>query len=106
MTAAVPTFLLQPLVENAIRHGTSRLSASGTLEVSAWRSGDRLHVRVRDNGPGLPDGWSLERNTGIGLGNTRARLEHLYGRDEYSLDVTRDDEQGTCVDVTFPYRVA
>ncbi|HJZ73753.1 MAG TPA: histidine kinase [Vicinamibacterales bacterium] len=106
VAAAVPTFLLQPLVENAIRHGTSRLSAAGALDVCAWRSGDRLQVRVRDNGPGLPDGWSLERNSGIGLGNTRARLEHLYGRDEYSLDVTRDDEHGTCVDVTFPYRVA
>ena len=106
IAAAVPTFLLQPLVENAIRHGTSRLSAAGTIEVGAWRSGERLQVRVRDNGPGLPEGWTLERNTGIGLGNTRARLEHLYGRDEYSLDVTRDGERGTCVDVTFPYRIA
>src|SRR5262249_8678818 len=99
--AAIPTFLLQPVRENAIRHGTSRLSTAGTLDVAAWRSGDRLHVRVRDNGPGFPAGWSLERNTGIGLNNTRARLEHLYGKDEYSLDVAHDDEHGTCVDVTF-----
>src|SRR4029077_18183781 len=102
MTAAVPTFVLQPLVENAIRHGTSKLTAAGAIELRAWRSGDRLHVRVRDNGPGLPRGWKLESNIGIGLGNTRARLEQLYGHGEYSLEVAPDDERGTCVDVTFP----
>ena len=84
LTAAVPTFLLQPLLENAIRHGTSKLSAAGRIEVTAWRSGDRLHVRVRDNGPGLPRGWSLDRHIGIGLGNTRARLEQLYGKGQFS----------------------
>jgi two-component system LytT family sensor kinase len=106
MTAAVPTFVLQPLVENAIRHGTSKLTAAGAIELCAWRSGDRLHLRVRDNGPGLPRGWRLERNIGIGLGNTRARLEQLYGHGEYSLEVAPDDERGTCVDITFPYRAA
>ena len=106
LTAAVPTFLLQPLLENAIRHGTSKLSAAGLIEVSAWRSGDLLHVRVRDNGPGLPRGWSLDRHTGIGLGNTRARLEQLYGKGEYSLAVAPDEARFTCVDITFPFRVA
>ena len=106
MSAAVSTFLLQPLVENAIHHGTSKLSACGVLELSAWRSGESLHVRVRDNGPGLPPGWSIERHSGLGLRNTRARLEHLFGKGHYSLEVTRDDQRGTCVDVIFPYRVA
>jgi len=106
MTAAVPTCVLQPLVENAIRHGTSKLTAAGVIELCAWRSGDRLHVRVRDNGPGLPRGFRLERHIGIGLGNTRARLEQLYGHGEYSLQVAPDEERGTCVDVTFPYRAA
>ena len=105
-TAAVPTFLLQPLVENAIRHGTSTLSTAGTIELSVWRSGDRLNVRVRDNGPGLPRGWSLDRDAGIGLGNTRARLQQLYGKAHHSLEVAPADERGTCVDITFPYRVA
>ena len=106
MTAAVPTFLLQPLVENAIRHGTSKLTAAGAIQLCAWRSDERLHVRVRDNGPGLPRGWRLDRHIGIGLGHTRARLEQLYGHGEYSLEVAPDDERGTCVDVTFPYRAA
>jgi two-component system LytT family sensor kinase len=106
LSAAVPTFVLQPLVENAIHHGTSKLSASGTLELSAWRSGDCLRVRVHDNGPGLPAGWTLERHSGLGLRNTRARLEHLYGPGNYSFEVTRDGDRGTCVDVTLPYRIA
>lgn len=106
LNAAVPTFLLQPLLENAIRHGTSKLSTAGVIELFAWRSGDLLHVRVRDNGPGLPRGWSLDRHRGIGLGNTCARLEQLYGRSEYSLDVAADDAQRTCVDITIPFRVA
>jgi signal transduction histidine kinase len=105
-TAAVPTFLLQPLVENAIRHGTSKLAAEGHIGLSIWRSGDALHIRVRDNGPGLPHGWALDRGVGIGLGNTRARLEHLYGRGDYSLEIGPAEGGGTCVDVTFPYRVA
>jgi signal transduction histidine kinase len=105
-SAAVPNFLLQPIIENAIRHGTSKLTAAGTIEVSAWRSGERLHLRVRDNGPGLPRGWTLERHIGIGLSNTQARLEQLYGSDEYSLEVAPDEDRGTCVDVTFPYRAA
>jgi two-component system LytT family sensor kinase len=103
-SAAVPTFLLQPLIENAIRHGTSKLTAAGTIEVSAWRSGERLHLRVRDNGPGLPRGWTLGRHIGIGLRNTQARLEQLYGKGEYSLEVAPDEDRGTYVDVTFPHR--
>ena len=103
--AAVPTFLLQPLLENAISHGTSKLSADGLIEVSTWRSGDRLHVRVRDNGPGLPRGWSLDRQIGLGLGNTRARLEQLYGKGAYTLDVGPDEGRRTSVDITFPFRV-
>ncbi|HKB09778.1 MAG TPA: histidine kinase [Vicinamibacterales bacterium] len=106
MAAAVPTFLLQPLIENAIRHGTSKLTAAGAIELCAWRSGDRLHIRVQDNGPGLPRGWRLEPHIGIGLGNTRARLEQLYGDGEYSLEIAPAEQRGTCVDLTFPYRAA
>jgi two-component system, LytTR family, sensor kinase len=104
LTAAVPTFMLQPLVENAIRHGVSKLPTLGTIELSAWRTGESLRVRVRDNGPGLPPGWTLDQHMGVGLGNTRARLEQLYGKGAYSLEVRSDAEAGTCADVTIPYR--
>ena len=105
LAAAVPTFMLQPLVENAIRHGVSKLPAAGRIELSAWRAGQILRVRVRDNGPGLPPGWILDEHMGIGLGNTRARLEQLYGKGAYSLELTSEAEGGTCADVTIPYRV-
>jgi two-component system, LytTR family, sensor kinase len=106
LTAAVPTFVLQPLVENAIRHGVSKLATAGIIELSARREGDRLHVRVQDNGPGLPAGWTFDRDAGIGLRNTRARLAQLYGTGEHSLDVASDGGQGTRVDIELPYHVA
>src|SRR5688500_12989293 len=76
----VPSFLLQPIVENAIRHGIAPRLAGGEVEVSATRTGSTLTLRVRDNGVGLPAGWQLPRDGGVGLKNVAARLEHLYGR--------------------------
>jgi LytS/YehU family sensor histidine kinase len=75
-SAVVPTLLLQPLVENAIRHGVVPNGAVAEIEIAAIREGDRLHLEVRDNGPGL-NGRS--RGAGLGLANTRARLLELYG---------------------------
>ncbi len=70
----------------------------GIIELSAWRDGRSLRVRVRDNGPGLPPGWTLDQHVGIGLGNTRARLEQLYGKGAYSLEVdVGQPKRGTCV---------
>ena len=104
---AVPTFILQPLIENAIRHGVSKLTGKGHIVVRAWRDGDHLRLSVRDNGPGLPAGWTMERNTGIGLTNTQARLGHLYGDGEQRLSVgpARPDG-GVLVEITIPCRVA
>lgn len=106
LTALVPTFILQPLVENAIRHGVSKLAANGIIVLSASKRGDELHLRIQDNGPGLPPGWSLDRNMGVGLSNTRARLEQLYGRDHYSFVVASDPNVGTHVDLVFPCHAA
>jgi two-component system, LytTR family, sensor kinase len=105
MAAAVPTFLLQPLVENAIRHGVANLT-DGVIQMSARRDGERLHVRVQDNGPGLPPGWTFDSHARIGLGNTRARLEQLYGKGHYTLDIDSAGGHGTRVAVTIPYRAA
>jgi two-component system, LytTR family, sensor kinase len=76
----VPSFLLQPIVENAIRHGVGTRLSGGHVEVIAARNGSGMHISVRDDGVGLPVGWSLENDAGIGLKNVAARLEHLYGR--------------------------
>lgn len=75
----VPGFLLQPIVENAIRHGIAPRLAGGTVDVTATSVDSRLILRVRDNGVGLPAGWQLSRDRGVGLENVAARLEHLYG---------------------------
>lgn len=76
MDAIVPRLVLQPLVENAIRHGTSRRAAAGRVAVRARCTEGTLVLEVEDDGRGLPPGAVHE---GLGLGNTRARLRELYG---------------------------
>ena len=75
--ARVPSLVLQPLVENAVQHGIAAASGPGTLGISARRQGEFLLLEVRDNGPGPRA--ATERSQGIGLANTRARLQRLYG---------------------------
>src|SRR5919108_3779870 len=81
-SAAVPTLLLQPLVENAIRYGTVPNGGVAEVEIAATRVGDQLHLEVRDNGPGFAadrESRSSNGRSGLGLTNTRARLHELYG---------------------------
>src|SRR5215469_7614046 len=101
--ASVPCFFVQPLVENAIRHGISRRAAGGTVIVSAGREGDRLEIRVRDDGVGLPPGWTLE-NSGLGLSVTRQRVAGLYPDGETCFAVKRRDGGGTEVEISLPLR--
>jgi len=97
--ALVPAFVLQPLVENAIEHGIGRIRGPGALELRVERCGDRLHITVRDNGPGLEP----TARDGIGLSNTAARLAQLYpGRS--ALRLADDRERGTVAVVELPYR--
>jgi LytS/YehU family sensor histidine kinase len=78
MDALVPTLILQPLVENSIRHGIEPSTGGGVIEISAGVENGTLRLAVRDNGPGLP-GRTGSTNEGIGLSNTRSRLAALYG---------------------------
>src|SRR5690606_27190652 len=77
----VPNLVLQPLVENAIKHGIEPHASRGTVEIGARREAERLLLEVRDNGGGLPG----EYKEGIGLRNTRSRLTELYGN-EYTFE--------------------
>jgi two-component system, LytTR family, sensor kinase len=86
----VPAFLLQPLVENAIRHGVGTRLSGGHVEVLVGRDAAGLRLHVRDDGVGLPSGWNFERDAGVGLKNVAARLEHLYGRPGLLKLVPRD----------------
>jgi len=103
LEARVPTLILQPLVENAIRHGVAPRAARGRVGVRAWREGERLRLEVTDDGVGLPPAFDLGRHAGVGLGNTRERLERLHpGR--HLLRVAARPGGGTTVQVSLPYR--
>lgn len=95
--ALVPTHVLQPLVENAIRHGVSRAPGAQRVDVGARAEQGRLSLTVADSGPGFA-GPIVE---GIGLGNTRARLHQLYG-EAARLEIVSVPEQGSRVTVTLP----
>ena len=79
LDARVPTLILQPVVENAIRHGIGPLTGGGLVEISARAEGEMLWLQVRDTGAGLSEDALTALQKGIGLSNTRARLECLYG---------------------------
>jgi hypothetical protein len=103
--ASVPCLLLQPLVENAIRHGISKRSSGGTIVVSAKRVGETLEVHVLDDGVGLPRQWSLENSGGVGLAVTRQRIAALHPNGA-SRFVVRDREcGGTEVEIALPFNL-
>ena len=79
LDALVPNLVLQPLVENSIKHGIGPRPTPGQIEIRTRRLGGMLELEVRDNGVGLSAARLTDFNRGIGLGNTRSRLQHLYG---------------------------
>jgi signal transduction histidine kinase len=104
LDARVPNLLLQPLVENAIRHGIAKSSRGGLIQLRTEKKGDRVLVYVRDNGPGLKaNGRSSAANFGIGLSTTRTRLDVLYPK-EHTLILENRAEGGLEVRIDVPYR--
>jgi two-component system, LytTR family, sensor kinase len=104
-SAFVPHLILQPLVENAVRHGIAPRETGGRMWVHADQIGDRLIITIEDDGVGLGNSPSAQAGSGVGLGGVRARLEHLYGR-EQKLDVETRRPSGTTVRIELPYRSA
>jgi signal transduction histidine kinase len=100
--ALVPHLILQPLVENAIRHGLAVRSAPGTVGVRAWVADARLHLEVCDNGVGLAPTRTSFR-PGIGLKNAKNRLTQLYG-DDHRFELRSGEDGGTVVALDIPYR--
>ena len=116
LSARVPNMILQPLVENAIRHGIAPRVEPGKVEIEAGRDNGYLRLAVKDDGPGLQTFvYSAQKTAsplhseqsghvpGIGLANTRARLEKLYGSNQ-RLDLINNPGGGLQVDITIPYR--
>ena len=100
----VPSLLLQPLVENAIKYGVARKAGPGHIDISSRRDGDKLRLEVRDDGIGLTEDALTALHKGIGVSATRARLQHLFGAD-YRFEFHRLT-QGLAVVVALPWRQA
>ena len=99
--AQVPNLILQPLVENAIRHAVAPKPGKSTVEIRAARRNGKVELQVRDDGPGLP---AVINGHGIGLSNTRARLEKLYGS-SHTFELTQVNGRGLQVTVTLPFNI-
>jgi signal transduction histidine kinase len=103
--ASVPCLLIQPLAENAIRHGLSGRSSGGSVIISAERVENRIEIRVLDDGVGLPPGWQIETSAGLGLTVTRERIAGLYPDGTSRFVVRRRTGPGTEVEISLPLRV-
>jgi two-component system, LytTR family, sensor kinase len=104
LDAEVPRLILQPLVENAIKHGVSPKPGSGLVQIASRRQNDKLWIEVSDNGVGLSAGARARLRSGVGLSNTRDRLQCLYGpahRIEFS-----DESKGLAVRLEIPFHRA
>jgi LytS/YehU family sensor histidine kinase len=101
LAARVPSMLMQPIVENAIKHGISKRDDDGRIEIRARTDAGRLRIDVRDNGPGLEE-TDRSADRGLGLANTRARLGNLY-ESGYSFELANDPDGGTVVRIDLPF---
>lgn len=107
LSVMVPSMLLQPLVENAIRHGIEGRISGGRVVISGSMAGDHLRLHVVDNGVGLPRQWCVETSTGHGLRVTLERLRALYPQSaEECLTIRRREGEGTEVVVSIPLQGA
>ena len=101
--ARVPSLILQPIVENAVRHGIEPQARAGRIELRASREEATLVISVSDNGAGIPEGGP--KREGIGLANTRARLTELYG-ERQKFELVNRPEGGLCVRMEIPFSVS
>ena len=105
LDALVPNLVLQPLVENCIRHAVSTSLEPRTVEIRAHRIGDRLQLQVVDDGPGLLRRTTGPPSKGVGIANTRSRLEQLYGGAQRMEFSTHASGRGLVVTVEIPFRM-
>jgi two-component sensor histidine kinase len=102
MNALVPNLILQPIVENAIKHGVSKIEGIGRIALRARIEGSQLALSVENNAPPAEVGTGDVAGTGVGVRNTRARLSHLYG-DDQSFELRGDDAGLTIAEIRLPY---
>jgi len=102
LAARIPNLLLQPIVENAIVHGVAAKAGPGRVDIAARVEAGRLHLEVRDDGPGF-DPTAPRAREGIGLGNARERLARIYGASG-QLSLRSEPGLGVCVQIVLPFR--
>ena len=98
--AQVPSLILQPMVENAVKHGIAKRVRGGTIRIAGSRADGKLTLSVYNDGPGLPAGWE-SANSGIGISNIRTRLRGLYG-DAFEFSMRNQSPGGVEVSVSVP----
>ena len=103
LDARVPNMILQPLVENAIKHGIAPRSSGGRIDIYAVRSNGHLEIEVSDDGLGVPFGDLENLPEGVGLSNTRRRLHHLYG-DKHVFGLRAVEKGGLTVSLVIPFK--
>jgi two-component system LytT family sensor kinase len=103
LEARVPSLILQPVVENAVKHGIGKRVQGGVIEISAIRMNGTLTLSVFNDGPCLPEDWNV-RPAAIGLSNVRERLQTLYGKNS-DLKVANEGTRGVKVSISVPFRV-
>jgi len=99
--AQVPTLILQPMVENAVKHGIAKRANGGAIRISAFRSNGMLTLRVCNDGPTLPADWE-RTHAGIGISNVRTRLQSLYGN-AFELSMRNQAPGGVEASVSVPF---
>lgn len=101
LPAQVPSLILQPMVENAVKHGIAKRVEGGAIRIAAHRSNGMLTLRVYNDGPSLPAGWE-ENRSGIGILNVRTRLRGLYG-DAFEMSMRNQEPGGVEVSLSVPF---
>jgi len=101
LNAEVPNLILQPLVENAIKHGIAKQPRAGVIQIRSKKIDSSLYLEIQDNGPGLREPKAI--TNGLGLANTRARLEQLYGAQQ-KFELGNTSTGGVAVRITIPFR--
>jgi two-component system LytT family sensor kinase len=100
----VPSLILQPMVENAVKHGIAKRAQGGAIRIRAFPSDDRVTLSVYNDGPTLPAGWETMPG-GIGIANVRTRLQSLYG-EGFELNLKNHEPGGVEVSISVPFREA
>lgn len=103
MDALLPSLILQPLIENSIRHGIARKIGPGTIEIRARKANGRLIIEAQDDGAGLPPQWSIEDSSGVGLTIVKDRLSATYGV-AHDFSITPVDPCGALARISIPFQ--